>query len=591
MNNVTAIVLLSIFIPIGVVLGCAGLYVILKAFFLKKYSSYYDEYEKFIEREPYIEILTVLKVVDIILVQQEKLAVERMTTSANDEIKWLEDQISEINENKDRFAKQQIVIEDKINQLKDYKNVLFGKLDESKFFSCVSIVKKIEFQKKVIEQLSKEIQDNTKKYIDPLKDFDREKSKYEKIYASLSERLNKWEEDIQSDLFKSNVDKRRNDLETYLGEAQTAAHANDQSNLLKYFTLFKKQMYELIRFDNYYNKFKETLVVKSEQTFKKINNYIDSIKLNIGTDLSNLNIDSILENVKNEFADAKRAFYDLDIEATQENIEKYHTSLLSLSYQLTSELNAFNYFNRIDPFAKIKSYFSHAKERQKELVEQIEKIQVVDKMFYWNMTTHLQELNKIYNDISISIQNFTETFNQPSTSFISKQQNFQRIILLLETFFTDSTNCEKNIELFYNEGKSQGARYHRLKKTYINGLSEIKKFNINLSIEDNEKINNIENMKQTIENHISSQNINSNEKELKVFVDKFYEMIIEFLMTVQKKAVLVKLFSLINTEYAYKRIENNLFDKKVIESENLIVEGKYEEGIKELVKGVKGVIN
>ena len=82
MNNVTAIVLLSIFIPIGVVLGCAGLYVILKVFFLKKYSSYYDEYEKFIEREPYIEILTVLKVVDIILVQQEKLAVERMTTSA-----------------------------------------------------------------------------------------------------------------------------------------------------------------------------------------------------------------------------------------------------------------------------------------------------------------------------------------------------------------------------------------------------------------------------------------------------------------------------------------------------------------------------
>ena len=58
-----------------------------------------------------------------------------------------------------------------------------------------------------------------------------------------------------------------------------------------------------------------------------------------------------------------------------------------------------------------------------------------------------------------------------------------------------------------------------------------------------------------------------------------------------KKVVIIKSFYLINNEYSYNRIKNNMYNKKVLESQSLIQEGQYEKGLEVLIQTIMGVNN
>lgn len=586
-STIFLIIFITIFIPIGI----AGSYILIRSFYLKKYSSYFDELESFLTSEPYIETLTILRTVDNVLNEQEKNIIEKVTSLPNDEIKQSEKQIAEINENKEIFGKKYITIEDEIRKLNEYKQQMFDNLSVSAIFSCRSIYKKIELEKKRTEKICQEIQEETKKFINPIKTFENEKFKYDMLFRKISKWIDQWNGDIMSDQFKTNLDVKINNISNYSEKATKCAQANDNAQVLKWFTLYKKQLYDLLIFDNYYKRFKEILIVKSNDVFSKMWEYVDNVKNNVGSNLDNLNIKEIIDAVEKEYAQAKESFYKLDISATQQYIERYHTSLLMLSYQLTSELSAFQYFERTNTNEKLKKFYFLASDRQKEILEQTNRLSSVDKIFYWNMIKEVQNVKDMFNNVIKSINEFKDSLSSKEISNISKLDNYKNIIFQFELIFSECSNIEKNIEMFYNEGASQGARYYRLKKIYICALADVKNFNINLTIEDKEIISKINKLKLIIDNEVSLQSNNYSEKETKKLVDDFYNLIVKFLLKVQKKVVILKTFSLINTEYSYKRIENNYFNKRVIESESLIKEGKYFEGIEVLINGVKGVLN
>ena len=58
-----------------------------------------------------------------------------------------------------------------------------------------------------------------------------------------------------------------------------------------------------------------------------------------------------------------------------------------------------------------------------------------------------------------------------------------------------------------------------------------------------------------------------------------------------KKVVIIKSFYLINNEHSYNRIKNNMYNKKVLESQSLIQEGQYEKGLEVLIQTIMGVNN
>lgn len=587
--NVLSISLLSTLLPIALISITIILYIVAKAFFLKKYSSYLEELEQFLTYEPYIETLTALRTVDITLKAQEKTIIEEMTASSNDKIKINDVKIEEINETKEYFAKQSNDIDNRIKELRNLKDTLLNNLEQSRVFSCKKIISKIENNKSEMNEIRKNINEQTKQFINPIIDFNNKRYKLEKIVSKIENTTKKWFNDVQNDIFQKNVEDRIFKMKEDLEIADNFVSRGNQEKAFTHFTLFKKTLFDLITFDNYFDKFKDILFVKSNQMYSKILNHLKKVKVNLGSNLERLNTNVFLQNFEDELADAKSSFYDLNISKTSENIEKYFNTLLGLTYAINQELNAYHFFSQFG-ISEIQKFFLIASEKYNEIKASCEKILGIDKLFYWNLQNEMNDIDLLMSEIDSNISEYTKSVEISNNLYSTKQSKYKKILQLLLTFFNECENIEKSIDIFYTEGVSQGLKYNQLKKIYIQGLADIKKFNIKLSIEDNENISLIEKKKQEIENFIVNQD-NYSEKELKIFVDQIFSLIVIFIMKTVKKVLLVRSFTLINLSHSYKRIENNLYDKKVIECEDLIYEGKYEEGIKSLIDSIRGVNN
>ncbi|MBR3832361.1 MAG: hypothetical protein IKJ72_01885, partial [Mycoplasmataceae bacterium] len=168
------------------------------------------------------------------------------------------------------------------------------------------------------------------------------------------------------------------------------------------------------------------------------------------------------------------------------------------------------------------------------------------------------------------------------------QNRYEKILQSMLIFFEQISDVEKRIETFYKEGYSQGLRYYKLKKIYVNGFSQLRQMGVKLSIEDKEIISLIEKQKKYVEDKIHE--INS-EEYLKDKVDTFFDLLSKFIMISLKKVVIIKSFYLINNEYSYNRIKNNMYNKKVLESQSLMQDGQYEKGLEVLIQTIMGVNN
>ncbi|MBD5423273.1 MAG: hypothetical protein HDR43_02145 [Mycoplasma sp.] len=584
--NLIGTILLSTLIPIPIVIII--LFIALKWLYLKKYAKYLDELEIFLKEEPYIDTLTVLRTVDVRLQEQEKTLIEEMTSSPNDQIKLNDIKMDDLNKKKEQFASQTITIEEKIKNLEILKNDLLDRLKNSKVFSCKKIVFEVEEEKNKLNDIKKNVNEESLKFINPIIEFSRKKYEYEKIYKSIDEKITKWLNEINNDDFVKNINDKMQKIQTYLGEAEESVNNFKQDEeTFGSFARFKKMLFELLIFDNHYKSLKKYLFDNND--YLKIKKHIDSLKERFDINFDNLNVNTYLKNIEDELMQAKWHFYQLDTHNADLWTRKYLKSLSGLVQVLSQELRAWSFF-KTNGLEQIRKYLGLLNNKYNELKAACESVVHIDKMFYWNLKSNLSEIENLNNTILSSILTYSDSMVNKNVSYISKQDHYKKVFLLMCSFVDACNELDKIIDSFYTEGISQGLRYNRLKKIYISGLSDIKKFNIKLTKEDDENIFSIERNKQKIDSYILD-NIKYDEKTLKTHVDELFKLIVSFINNVLKKVVILKSFSLINTEYAYKRLVNDIYDDKVLKSEKLIKDGQYMTGLKKLIESIIEVNN
>ena len=169
-------------------------------------------------------------------------------------------------------------------------------------------------------------------------------------------------------------------------------------------------------------------------------------------------------------------------------------------------------------------------------------------------------------EVNLIVLDFLNEIKDEKISYVAKQTKYKKIYQYFLNIFNQCDDVEKTIELFYTEGVSQGLKYNRLRKIYVKNISEIKEYGVVLSLEDKELISHIEEIKNNIEMKLIDQT-NLNEKDLKILVDKLFNLMVQFIMQIIKKILIIRVFSIINIENAYKRIESNFYDKKIMSAD------------------------
>ena len=581
-------VILSISI-ISIVIFLFLSFFLIKLFFYFRYKNFSNKIEDFLKSEPYIDTLTTLRSVDITLRKKEKNLIEKMMQTSNDEIQEKDKEMAEINHYKEKFAQQQIEIEEKIKSISNLHTKLKEKLSKISPFSVRNIILDIKQLQQQIEKIKEEVNNETSKFIDPIKEFENKKYKYSKIVNNFKNLIQKWESEINNESFSRNLYSKMESIDTFLNYAIENVDKHNFSESLTNFNLFKKNLYDLILFANYYDSFKETCLVDVKNQFNKVLEYFEKTKNDIN--LNNSDIDFAIKNVELEIEEVKKSFFNLEIEATEKNIEKVFNSLLNLTFLIKKEVQAYYFFHdeiNQHGYEEIKQFSINVDKKFDELKLNVNNISHIDKMIYLNFQEDINDLKILLEEINKNIDLYREDFQTGNLSNSMLQNRYEKILQSMLIFFEQINDVEKRIETFYKEGYSQGLRYYKLKKIYVNGFSQLRQMGVKLSIEDKEIISLIEKQKKYVEDKIHE--INS-EEYLKDKVDTFFDLLSKFIMISLKKVVIIKSFYLINNEYSYNRIKNNMYNKKVLESQSLIQEGQYEKGLEVLIQTIMGVNN
>lgn len=581
-------VILSISI-ISIVIFLFLSFFLIKLFFYFKYKNFSNKIEDFLKSEPYIDTLTTLRSVDITLRKKEKNLIDKMMQTSNDEIQEKDKEMAEINHYKEKFAQQQIEIEEKIKSISNLHTKLKEKLSKISPFSVRNIILDIKQFQQQIEKIKEEVNNETSKFIDPIKEFENKKYKYSKIVNNFKNLIQKWESEINNESFSRNLYSKMESIDTFLNYAIENVDKHNFSESLTNFNLFKKNLYDLILFANYYDSFKETCLVNIKNQFNKVLEYFEKTKNDIN--LNNSDIDFAIKNVELEIEEVKKSFFNLEIEATEKNIEKVFNSLLNLTFLIKKEVQAYYFFHdeiNQHGYEEIKQFSINVDKKFDELKLNVNNISHIDKMIYLNFQEDINDLKILLEEINKNIDLYREDFQTGNLSNSMLQNRYEKILQSMLIFFEQINDVEKRIETFYKEGYSQGLRYYKLKKIYVNGFSQLRQMGVKLSIEDKEIISLIEKQKKYVEDKIHE--INS-EEYLKDKVDTFFDLLSKFIMISLKKVVIIKSFYLINNEYSYNRIKNNMYNKKVLESQSLIQDGQYEKGLEVLIQTIMGVNN
>lgn len=591
--NVFIASFLSALIIITVILAIFGLFVLIKWMKWKSYSKYLQELEIFLSEEPYIDTLTVLRTIDIRLKEKEEKLKEQTTSSPNSQIEDNISKIENLTKNKEKFASQTITIEEKLKTIHLLKNSLHENIDKSRVFPCRKIIKKINFERDEINKVKQIVNKESLNFVNPFDEFWRIRYKYEKINNTIVTEIQRWISEVKNHNFEENINDKMHKIDQYLGEVESHLTSEKKNEALSSFTIYKKHLYDLLCFQNYYESFYNFLFFQSGQEIKKIDDHIEKIKQGTSINFEILNISEYRRNVQELLLNAQNSFYNLDVKSTNEYIKDYKTKAFDMIRLISQEVYAYNFIN-VNKNIQIDQYWDLINDKYNELKQSCEKVIHIDKIFYWGLESNLNEITELKNEISSNITNLSNIVFDNDVLYMTKQSQYKKIFLLMRKFFDLYNDIDKDIDSFYSAGFSLGLKYKRLKNIYIFGLSDIKKFNIKLTKEDKEIIDLIEKKKQEIDSNLFNKNSGLDEKTLKEDIHELYEATIKFANEVLKKVVIYKAFILINIEFSHLRNENysgfKSYNEKVLKSESLLDSGQYIEALKYLSKSVKNVI-
>ena len=199
-------------------------------------------------------------------------------------------------------------------------------------------------------------------------------------------------------------------------------------------------------------------------------------------------------------------------------------------------------------------------------------------------------MNQILNDLGDLKAKIMLEKDDKQFSNLKKQARIKQYILLVQQFNKIHDNIKNEINIFYSEGINVLLIFNRIKHLILALNVRVKNQNIRLLAEEAKLQMDLEAQRQIIDKLILDKN-NQDPNTIKLMIEKYQLLAINYLNTVGKKATIIQVYTFLNEKYSYKRINNPSFHKSVLNSEQHFIDGDYETSLKLITKAIKGGIN
>lgn len=587
-------IFLFVFIPLLVFISFAFIFFIWIKISVKKYKKYYADLKDFLHSEPYVETKTKLRTVDGNLIQLETNRVEEIKSQILDSEtceKTIKNdfKLNKISEDKIDFANDLNEIDKKIRILKKLYKEGVDYLDNRKLFK----VQKNIIEIKKTQFLIKRIVDNTNKraseYIDDIQEINGSLWMYQKEQKQIVSMLKVWKKSIEDTFFDEIVDKKietlneMNDSLLLLLKKRKAQEAN------KKFHQFKRELYLIYDFANYYESLHKTIFNELPQKFHKLETYLKTVQTKLRSNLSYSGIEQFLKNVRVIYREIKKSFFEFNAKECISHIKSYIDVLININLIIKNEVRAFGFIHNGDTINFIENSYKKVNKNFLDVINKIENAISIDKTYFQWLETEISWFKKNLDDLTDAKNKIEHDKNDFQISYTSKQHRYKTYIYLIKSFNEKYNNIINEINTFYAEGFSYRLKYSRIKNLLLSANMIIKEKNVFLDPVDKSLIIEIEEKKRNIDNLLIQSD--DTDEELKMLINEIQNLTSEFLKTIGKKILIAKLYSYINEKYSHLRALNLDLHKEILKSEREMIENKYEKGLETLIEGIQKGIN
>lgn len=558
---------------------------------MKKHKDYYDKLGAYLRQEPCNDTKTVLRTLDINLNKMETNLIEETKNTISD-LTILNSTIEQdsrfikINKDKEEFANYQIEIENKLVELKKLYSLGLKHLSNKNIFKVKKNMFEITKIKYQINKISKTVEQRSKKYINEIEQIYKELWIYTKIARDIFKIMEQWKNNKNVDLkFKEHVEQKKTRIKDINNELSNAINKQKIKESKNKFKEYRKSLFEMYEFGNYFDKFVEFIFINAPKIEKEINLFFKKVQNLTNSDLNFLGIEKYFENYNNSILEAKKFFYEFNVIETKKSIRKFLEILLNLNITINNELKAYKFINDEKRNEQLNYFYNDVSFKFLKIKEECKDACAIDNVYFeWIQSDILkmEEILKNLRDLKIFIES---EHNDHNISNISKQYKYKNFAFNIKSFNEIYYNIKNEIELFYADGLRPRLKLNRIKQLLLNINASLEDYNIILTPEEEEQKNKLEEQRWDIDYKLSKKLIEEN--QFISLVEEMQNNCAKYINIVGKKILIVKIYININEKYSYRRQNNLDFHNKIKNSEQQIINGNYLEGLKLMINAIK----
>lgn len=562
---------------------------------IKKFNNFYNELADFLQSEPYNDAKTTLRTIDINLHKIEANKIEEIRNTTIDQTiiqQTIESdqEIIKIKNDKQEFAQDLIEIEDKIILLRKKHKEGCDYLKARNFFKIQKNIFEIKKIKSQINKISNEVDKRVENYVNEIEQINQVLYKYREKAKELLSILNGWKNQKNGASFNQKIDQVIGNLNRINDNLSEVLIKRKTKETKTYFSQYKKILFELYFFANHYDKFKKLLYEDAPNSLNKTRGFFYSLKAKFESDSEYLGIDAYFNKAWTILISAKDAFYNLSINETKKIIKQFYDVLLKATLVMNKELKAYNFLKNNKIFDRLSEFYKNISKRYLEIKKVIDEAIAIDPNYFAWIIDAEDQMNQILNDLGDLKAKIMLEKDDKQFSNLKKQARIKQYILLVQQFNKIHDNIKNEINIFYSEGINVLLIFNRIKHLILALNVRVKKQNIRLLAEEAKLQMDLEAQRQIIDKLILDKN-NQDPNTIKLMIEKYQLLAINYLNTVGKKATIIQVYTFLNEKYSYKRINNPSFHKSVLNSEQHFIDGDYETSLKLITKAIKGGIN
>lgn len=560
--------------------------------FYKTQKKYYLNIETGIKNKVFSNTITTLKWLDTTLLKKEELKKEELLKNNSnltneDMLTIIENNLEliQIKNDKENFASRLNKVEKELRNIRILHNIGCSQLSKKKLINSYFIIKKIKNSLNVLNQIKIATEKESRQYTIDFEILNKELWLYRNIFKNdIITIVESWKinEKVSINFIKK-IDQKVIDINLINNEIESLIENQDYKNAKMLVEKYKKSMYEILYFGNYFDKFVQELFENANKKFVKLKNFYNLTKITFNSNLKYLEFDLYFQNSKNKWKQAIQSFEKLDVKNTKELIGSFEKDLINITLTLNNEIKS-NNFLCSSKSKEIFLWFEDTMAKNIKIQKQIEDVINLDSVYFdWlkfekkKMENLLLELNKIKEKI-INEQN-------KDISRVSKQYKYKSFMYVIKSFNESYFNIKKEINIFYSEGLSPRLKFNKTKNVILKMESFIKTSSLKLSKEDLNIIKINELKRNKIDKNITMKNIN--EESLIHQIKEYEKKSIEYLLTIGKKVVIANMYKKLNESYSYKRIKNMNLHKAFLYTEKIFMDGEYENSLLLLINAIE----